>query len=186
MNTDAVQVFASILSLTTVSTTTLTILAIMTRGRSKWAGKVLDTIAELGTWPVFIVTAGSMVGSLYFSEVANFAPCALCWYQRIAMYSLAVISLVAGLRRDRSIAPYLIVLATIGLLISTYHYLLEWFPTLESNVCSIEVPCTTVWFREFGFITLAFMAGSAFLATIVWSFTMKGVQTVGRLGRNPE
>ena len=42
-------------------------------------------------------------GSLYFSEVANYEPCRLCWFQRIAMYPLAVILLVGWLRRDRGI-----------------------------------------------------------------------------------
>ncbi|MFM9084065.1 MAG: hypothetical protein ACKOQ7_09360, partial [Actinomycetota bacterium] len=55
-----------------------------------------------------------------------------------------------------------------------YHYLLEWFPHWESGVCSVDVPCNAVWFREFGFVTLAFMAGCAFLATIVFSAVVRG------------
>ena len=31
------------------------------------------------------VAVGATIGSLYFSEVADFIPCELCWYQRIAM-----------------------------------------------------------------------------------------------------
>lgn len=175
---DAVQVFVAILCVATLAAIALTIAAMFLRRRSVAASAVLDTVVDLGPWCVFTVTAGSMAGSLYFSEVANFTPCALCWYQRIAMYSLAIISLVAGIRRDRSLAPYYIVLATLGLCVSTYHYVLEWFPTLESNVCSVDVPCTTIWFREFGFITLPFMAASAFLATIVWSaLTMRPIAT---------
>ncbi|HZZ99414.1 MAG TPA: disulfide bond formation protein B, partial [Candidatus Paceibacterota bacterium] len=30
----------------------------------------------------WIVAIAAMAGSLYFSEVLNFAPCVLCWYQR--------------------------------------------------------------------------------------------------------
>ena len=40
-----------------------------------------------------------MAGSLYFSEVANYVPCRLCWFQRIAMYPLAVILLIAASAR---------------------------------------------------------------------------------------
>jgi disulfide bond formation protein DsbB len=65
------------------------------------------------------------------------------------------------------------VLAGVGLVVSTYHYALEWFPQLESNVCSLDVPCTTVWFRELGFVTLCFIAGSAFIAVITISLALK-------------
>jgi hypothetical protein len=56
--------------------------------------------------------------------------------------------------------------------VSIYHYLLEWFPEIKSSVCSVDVPCTTVWFREFGFVTLAFMAGCAFIFVIAMSLVM--------------
>jgi disulfide bond formation protein DsbB len=88
------------------------------------------------------------------------------------MYSIAIITFVAALRRDKNIGVYSLVLACVGLVVSTYHYLLEWFPQLESNVCSIDVPCTTVWFRELGFVTLCFMAGSAFIAVISISLAL--------------
>ena len=119
-----------------------------------------------------MITTGAMVGSLYFSENVGFAPCKLCWYQRIAMYSIAIISFVAALRNDKNIARYTIVLAPLGLVVSTYHYLLEWFPNLETNACSLEVPCTAVWFRELGFVTLSFMAGCAFVTVIAVSLAI--------------
>ena len=117
---------------------------------------------------VLLLAGVSMLGSLYFSEIAHYAPCKLCWYQRICMYSIAVLALVAVVRREsaarvRALAPYVLTLSLLGLCISTYHYLLEWFPQLESNVCSIDVPCTTVWFRKLGFVTLPGMAWAAFL-----------------------
>lgn len=114
-----------------------------------------------------LLAGASMLGSLYFSEVAHYAPCKLCWYQRICMYSIAIVSLVAVVKREtagrvRVLAPYVMALSLTGLVVSTYHYLLEWFPQLESSVCSIDVPCTTVWFRKLGFLTLPGMAWIAF------------------------
>jgi disulfide bond formation protein DsbB len=127
---------------------------------------LLAGIREVAHWLAFSVAAAAMIGSLYFSEVAEFVPCKLCWYQRIAMYSLAVILLVAAVKRDHGVTKYALPLAVIGAGISTYHYLLEWFPSIETDVCSIDVPCTTIWFREFGFATLSFMALSGFLLII--------------------
>ena len=172
MNSDAVQLFSAVLGLATLATGLITLAAVFAEGRMAWATAWLESIRGSALWLMCVVTTGAMVGSLYFSENVGYAPCKLCWYQRIIMYSLAIITFVAALRRDTNIARYTIVLAPIGLVVSTYHYLLEWYPTLESNVCSIDVPCTTIWFREFGFVTLSFMAGSAFILVIAMSLAL--------------
>jgi disulfide bond formation protein DsbB len=111
----------------------------------------------------FVVAVLATVGSLYFSEVAHFEPCRLCWYQRIAMYPLVVILGIAAWRRDASVRRYAVPVAAIGALIATYHYALEWLPGLDSGVCSATTPCSIVWFRAFGFISLPYLALSAFL-----------------------
>jgi hypothetical protein len=36
-------------------------------------------------WLAFVASATATAGSLFFSEVAHFVPCELCWYQRIFM-----------------------------------------------------------------------------------------------------
>ena len=100
---------------------------------------------------VAIIATG---GSLYFSEVAGYAPCVLCWYQRIAMYPLVVILGVAAIRRDRSGVPAAIVLAAIGALIAAYHVALEWIPALDTGACDAAAPCTVVWFRALGVFSL--------------------------------
>ena len=166
------QVFSAVLGLATIAGGLVTLVALVLEKSVGWAVGWMSVVRESALWLMFMITGGAMVGSLYFSEVANFAPCKLCWYQRIAMYSIAIISFVAALRRDKRIAPYTLTLAAIGLVVSTYHYLLEWYPQLESSVCSVDVPCTTVWFREFGFVTLCFMAGSAFIAASALSVSL--------------
>jgi disulfide bond formation protein DsbB len=120
-------------------------------------------LTRFGVPLAFAVAGTAMLGSLYFSEVANFVPCTLCWFQRVAMYSLAIILLVATIRRDRNIRVYGITLALVGVPISVYHYLVEWYPTLETDVCSTGLSCSIVWFRSFGYMSLAYMAGSAFV-----------------------
>lgn len=136
-------------------------------GRSSTAGRWLDALrSSLGPTALagaFVVAALAMAGSLYFSEIAHFEPCRLCWYQRIAMYPLVVILGVAAWRGDVGVRRYAVPLAAIGAVIATYHYALEWFPSLDSGVCSVTTPCTAVWFRELGFISLSYLALSAFL-----------------------
>lgn len=161
MTPSVMQTFTALLALLTL-VGSLVFVAARLSGRSS----IVEAIRPHALWWAFVVAGSSMLGSLYFSEVAHYAPCKLCWYQRVAMYSLAIILLVAAVRRDRSVVPYAVSLAAVGICVSTYHYLVEWFPTLETNVCSVDVPCTTVWFRKFGFVSLAFMALCGFAAVI--------------------
>jgi len=172
VNKEAAELFSAILALATLAGGIITLAALVFEKQMTWASAVLTQVRASGLWIICMITTGAMVGSLYFSENVGFAPCKLCWYQRIAMYSIAIISFVAALRNDKNIARYTIVLAPLGLVVSTYHYLLEWFPTLETNVCSLDVPCTAVWFRELGFVTLCFMAGCAFITVIAVSLAI--------------
>lgn len=159
MTTNAMQTFTALCALLALGGSVVFVFA-----RVAGFAELIDVVRPHALWWAFVVAASSMAGSLWFSEVANYAPCKLCWYQRVAMFSLAIVLLVAALRRDRGIVPYAVTLAAVGATVSTYHYLVEWFPTLETNVCSADVPCTTVWFRTFGFVSLAFMAFSGFVA----------------------
>src|SRR5260221_7781488 len=66
----------------------------------------------------FIVALGSMLGSLFFSEIAHYTPCEFCWYQRIFMYSQVFIFGLALIRRDTWIRAYGFLLSGIGALIA--------------------------------------------------------------------
>jgi disulfide bond formation protein DsbB len=149
----------------------LGVLAIAARF-SDGAADGLDAIRErLERWALpaaAIVAVLAMGGSLYYSEVAHYQPCVLCWYQRIAMYPLVLLLGIAAFRRDIGIRIYAIPLAAIGALIATYHYLLEWGIVPDSGACVVGIPCTQVWFRQFGFISLPFLALTAFLLIIAF------------------
>jgi disulfide bond formation protein DsbB len=133
------------------------------------AGKqLLVGLSPLGLVVPTLVTSVSMLGSLYFSEVVNYRPCVLCWYQRIAMYSLAIILVVAAIRRDTSVRPYGMVLAAIGAVIAGYHWLLERWPAIDTGSCSADAPCSVPYFEVFGFVSLAFMAFCAFVTVLVF------------------
>lgn len=130
------------------------------------ARHLVDVVRPARLWLAWLVAAVSMAGSLYFSETAKFVPCKLCWFQRIAMYPLALVLLIAAVRRDESIKRYAVPLASVGGLISIYHYTIEWHPSLSSGSCDITAPCTVPWFREFGFVSLALMALCGFAAIV--------------------
>jgi disulfide bond formation protein DsbB len=111
----------------------------------------------------FAVALVCTLGSLYLSEVAHYLPCKLCWYQRIAMYPLVPILLVALLRKDDRVAAYVVPLTVIGGLISAYHVLLERFPQLEGAAsCDPDNPCSAILLERFGYLTIPTMALSGF------------------------
>jgi disulfide bond formation protein DsbB len=162
MSVEGMQVFTALLALGAAGLAVSVTIGRLLDGHSE----LLRVVDDAALWLAFIVAAVATAGSLYFSEVANYAPCRLCWFQRIAMYPLAVILLIAAIRRDRAIRWYAIPLAAIGACVSIYHYLVEWHPRLEGDVCDPTNPCSLVWFREFGFVTLPFMALCGFTAII--------------------
>ena len=123
-------------------------------------------IGPAGLWLAFAVALTATSGSLYFSEVAGFPPCALCWYQRIAMYPQVLILGVAAARGDAGVIRYAAPLAAIGALISIWHIGVERIPTLPSGSCSLDVPCSTIWVQVLGFVTIPTMALAGFLAII--------------------
>ena len=112
------------------------------------------------------VATGAMLGSLYFSEVANFVPCKLCWFQRIAMYPLAVILILATIWRDRSIFRYVVPVALVGIAISAYHTWIQWFPE-QSTICEFNNPCSAKWVEVLGVFTIPQLAGMSFALIIV-------------------
>jgi disulfide bond formation protein DsbB len=128
----------------------------------------LDKPAITLAWIVALV---STLGSLYLSEAANFEPCDLCWYQRIAMYPLAVILGIGAAVRDRSVRLYAYPLAGAGAVIAGYHYLLHHFPSLETAACGSRISCTAPYVWRWGFVSLPLMALAGFLLILVllWS-----------------
>lgn len=132
---------------------------------------VFSAFQGLELWLAFAVAATATLASLYLSEVAHLIPCALCWYQRIAMYPLAVILLIAAIRADHRIRIYAATLATIGAGISLYHRFIQAFPDLEGGTsCDPNAPCTAAYVEIFEFITIPTMAlsGFLFILALLW------------------
>jgi disulfide bond formation protein DsbB len=170
MDLEAVQLFTSLLSVFALFGSLILLMMRIVMNRVAWFGAVIESFALAGLWVAALVATVATMGSLYFSEVAGYVPCQLCWYQRIAMYPLAVILLIAALRRDRNAVWYVLPIAAVGAGIAAWHRLVELRPQLESTSCSAVGPsCAATWFERFGFVTLAFMAFSGFISIMILS-----------------
>lgn len=103
------------------------------------------------------------MGSLYFSEIKHYAPCILCWYQRIFMYPLVIILAVGILRKDKKIYQYVLPMSLFGWIIALYHTLLAEGVLPETIApCSVAASCTIKHVGYFGFITIPVMSFTAF------------------------
>lgn len=130
--------------------------------------KWIDLFTQNYITAIFVVSAVATIGSLTLSEVLNFNPCKLCWYQRIFMYPIALISFLSLIFNEARIKKFVLALSGIGIAIATYHILMQLFP--KAFECSDEVAkCSAVQFAEFGYITIPVMAFTAFLLIILIS-----------------
>ncbi|MGG3843873.1 disulfide oxidoreductase [Anoxybacillus kestanbolensis] len=116
----------------------------------------------------WIVSTVATLGSLYFSEIRGFIPCELCWYQRILMYPIALILGISTFQNDSSSKKFVLPMAILGWFISFYHYLLQKVPGFaEIKPCINGIPCNVEYINWFGFITIPFLALTAFTIIIL-------------------
>jgi len=111
----------------------------------------------------WLVAFSSVLISLFFSEVMQLPPCALCWYQRICMYPLVLIFLVGLLPFDKRVVKFSLPLVVVGWLIAIYHNLLYYKILPESAApCREGVSCTEDALEAFGFVTIPMLSFLAF------------------------
>ncbi|GIN41468.1 disulfide oxidoreductase [Heyndrickxia oleronia] len=119
---------------------------------------------QIRSYVAWIISIIATLGSLYFSEVRNFIPCTLCWYQRILMYPLVIILGISILKKDKNSSIYVLPFSIIGFFLAFYHYLTQKFTFFQSiEACEIGIPCTTIYINWLGFITIPLLSCLAFL-----------------------
>ena len=113
-----------------------------------------------GAW---LVATTATLDALFLSDVMQLAPCSLCWYQRIPMFSLTVVLAVGLFPYDRNVVRYAVPLAAIGWLLAGFHQLLVAGVLPERlEPCAQGVPCSEVAIEWFGFVTIPTLSLAAF------------------------
>ena len=135
-------------------------------------------------WPLLVgcaVAVAAVAGSLYFSEIRHFEPCLLCWYQRILMYPLAVITGFALITRVSVIAWLVLGAAVVGQAVAAYHVLLQktsWFSS--ATTCGTGPSCAIPYIDWFGIVTIPMLSLMAFmLIAICMVLYLNGAGTDG-------
>ena len=102
---------------------------------------------------IFFQALVAMLGSLYFEHFGDpvvnaqsgnffpadsgFTPCDLCRWARIIMYPIVWFSLIGLIRKDRKIVNGLLWISGAGILLETFHYLMQ-----KTDLFSISAFCT--------------------------------------------
>ncbi len=126
--------------------------------------KVFAHLDKYAHHHVFLVVFLAVAGSLLYSNVVGFEPCTLCWIQRIFMYPMIVLMLVAYVRNESKLMrPYLLWLSGLGGIVGLYQYLLQ-FGLVPSVVCNASaVSCAKLYVLGFGFVTIPLMSLTVWL-----------------------
>ncbi len=108
----------------------------------------------------FLISVSGMVLSLVYSDVWGFAPCDLCWYQRIFLYPQVFLFAYAWWKKDYAVLSYSLVLSVMGLIIAGYHHALQvgYDVYKPCSTSPFAVDCAKPSFVEFGFVTFPLMA----------------------------
>jgi len=114
-----------------------------------------------GAW---LVAASATLGALFMSEIMGFAPCVLCWWQRIFMFPMVLVLALGLFPFDAKVLRYALPLAAIGLLVAGFHVLLTMGVIPEALApCRDGIPCKTLQVEWLGFVTIPLLSFFAFL-----------------------
>lgn len=152
------------------------------KGIGSLAAFVGKYVLEIG----FIATLGSVLGSLFYSNIAHFEPCEFCWWQRIMLYPQAIIFAVAlAYKRkhghvDRIATMTSLVMSIIGAGLALFQYYGQMFDPSLLAACVANGPsCSKLYFVSFGYITIPMMSLTTFAFLIVLVLAYKKISKRG-------
>lgn len=122
----------------------------------------------------WLLASISTTGSLFFSHVMGFAPCVLCWYQRIFLFPLVIVLARGLFPFDKSVVRYALPLALAGWLTALYHNLL-YAGIIPASIqpCSRGVSCTEKYINLFGFLSIPMLSLLSFTTLIFLLILLK-------------
>ncbi|MEK7630202.1 MAG: disulfide bond formation protein B [Patescibacteria group bacterium] len=115
----------------------------------------------------FLAVLGATIGSLFYSSIAGYEPCNLCWIQRIFMYPQVIIFGIALWKKDYTISSLnALILSILGAIIALYNHLIQM--GITTGLCGASlVSCAKRYVMEFGYITMPMMSLTIFLLIIM-------------------
>lgn len=147
-----------------------------------WGKKIAEAMGRKAIHWSFAVAAISVVGSLFFSNIAGFVPCELCWIQRALLYTLAVVLAIGLLARkserrrafDNIMRKTGLIISAIGFPIGAYNVYLQLGGSALVPCSATGPSCSLVYFIRFGYVTIPTMSLTAFALIIAFMLLGEG------------
>lgn len=114
----------------------------------------------------FLAATVAMLGSLTYSDILGYAPCSLCWFQRILMYPQVLIlgmALWGTHKGSNALIDTSIILSLTGAIVAGYQTLMQFGIVPEGACAAGAVSCAQRFVLEFGYITIPFLSFVSFL-----------------------
>ena len=124
---------------------------------------------------IFLLSAASVAGTLLIQYLGLLNPCVLCWWQRIFMYPIVIISFIAIIKNTdvSEIADYVLALSICGGAVALYQHLRQMLPAGSLIPCDAAGDCAVRSVFEFGFVTIPWMALSVFALFVFVAFVSR-------------
>ncbi len=125
-------------------------------------------LRSYGLYLAWVVCLLGLLLSLYFSELNHIEPCRFCWYQRIALFPLAIQLGIFTYRGDTNAALYGIPLCFVGFMAASIQSL-DLILDIH-GLCGPTIPCNKEMIYFFDFLPLSWLSGGGFLliAFLLW------------------
>lgn len=137
---------------------------------------VIEFFGKHGLKFAFLISLGAVFTTLFYSYVAGYAACDLCWWQRIFMYPQTILLGLAWWKGDKKIVNYAIPLAWFGAAFAVYHNYLYYGGTslFPCNASAEGVSlCLKNYIFEFGYVTIPVMSLTAFILLLGFLYLQK-------------
>lgn len=120
-----------------------------------------------------VLFISSVAGSLIYEYSLGYEPCLLCWYQRIAIFGIAILSITGNILNNKTLQKQIFIFSVLGLIIALLHNYIDIVPT-GVDICGSGPSCLKRYIHEFGYITIPMMSFTVLLAgTVLSLFTIK-------------
>lgn len=168
MNTEAVHYLNVFLGLGAILLQVLSVVSLFLVFGSPKKSKFLEYVDKHFLVLSFLISLAASIFSLAYSEIIHFAPCVLCWWQRIFMFPLVLIFGVAFWYKDRRVIRYTLPLVCFGFLFSIYQNFFYYFGESSNLPCDASgVSCYQRLVSEFGgYISIPMLALTSFIALL--------------------
>lgn len=167
-------------ALTAITQLLLIIFILCTLLSASWREWLHERLGTHGALLGLTFVGASILGSLFFSEVAGLPACFLCIIERFLMYPQILLfgwylyGRGAG-RTHRGFLYAALALSIVGVIVSGYHVLLENGFAREIVDCQVlgsGISCTIKYLELFGYLTIPIMSLTVFSALLLMSIVV--------------